>query len=52
MMYNPFIHLNNYAAPIIFSEPSSPIFTPKKHTVEIYRSQQRKAGKRCAKKRK
>jgi len=32
--------------PMIYSEPNNPIFHPKKHTVQTYRSQQRAAKKR------
>lgn len=36
----------NYQEDIIFSKEPTPIFLPKKHTIESYRSQQRRAKKR------
>lgn len=35
-----------YETMMLIEDHSSPIFTPKKHTVESYRSQQRKAKQR------
>ena len=47
------MHINNYAygADEILTDfkYSSPIYQPKKHTVESYRKQQRKAKKRKSK---
>lgn len=50
---DPIMFMNAYASsvlhePITFDHRASPIFHPKKHTVESYRSQQRRAKKRKA----